>query len=49
MSVPLPRLLDGQLVVRAFSLEMVLAEKIVTAIARAQRTLVGEILLISTP
>jgi hypothetical protein len=34
MSVRLPRLLDGQLVVRAFSLEMVLAEKIVTAIAR---------------
>lgn len=33
-SVRLPRLLDGQLVVRAFSLEMVLAEKIVTAIAR---------------
>ena len=34
LSVRLPRLLDGQLVVRAFSLEMVLAEKIVTAIAR---------------
>jgi predicted nucleotidyltransferase component of viral defense system len=34
LSVRLPRLLDSQLVVRAFSLEMVLAEKIVTAIAR---------------
>lgn len=34
MSVRWPRLLDGQLVVRAFSLGMVLAEKIVTAIAR---------------
>lgn len=34
LSVRLPRLLDGQLVVRAFSLEMMLAEKIVTAIAR---------------
>jgi Nucleotidyl transferase AbiEii toxin, Type IV TA system len=33
-NVRLPRLLDGQLIVRAFSLEMVLAEKIVTAIAR---------------
>jgi hypothetical protein len=33
-NVRLPRLLDGQLIVPAFSLEMVLAEKIVTAIAR---------------
>ena len=32
--VKLPRLLDGDLVVRGYPLEMVLAEKIVTAIAR---------------
>jgi hypothetical protein len=33
-SVTLPRLLDGELRVRGYPLEMVLAEKIVTAIAR---------------
>ena len=33
-SIRLPRLLDGTLIVRGYPLEMVLAEKIVTAIAR---------------
>jgi hypothetical protein len=33
-NITLPRLLDGALVVRGYPLEMVLAEKIVTAIAR---------------
>jgi len=32
--IRLPRLLEGELIVRGYSLEMVLAEKIVTAIAR---------------
>lgn len=32
--VRLPRLLEGELVIRGYPLEMVLAEKIVTALAR---------------
>jgi hypothetical protein len=47
--VHLPRLLGGEMTVRAYPFEMVLAEKIVTAIARGTANIhAGEILAIST-
>ena len=47
-NITLPRLLDGALVVRGYPLEMVLAEKIVTAITREERQAPdGETLLTS--